>query len=403
MAQSVEEIDTMHTMKDLTGNSHAEREDVVDSDSIKKLLSNPRVETEMLKQLSQKYGRHELMCKLDAFNEISHDEPILDPSNRKFTAFPIKYPDIWQMYKEQKACMWKAEEIDFSNDYADFQSLNKDEQYLVEMILAFFAASDGIVNFNLGERFVREIQITEAQFAYAFQEMMENIHSETYALMLENLVKDPERKDFLYDAVQNVPSVKRMADWALKWIESPKEFAYRIIAFACVEAIFFSGAFAVIFWFKKYKNNARDNAKGKPFMNGLITSNKFIARDEGMHCKFACLIYGLLHNKLPFAEVAKIIKESVVIAKQFMVDALPIRLIGMNSDMMEQYIEYIADILVVMLGYKKIYNKVNPFKFMETIGLNDRTNLHDLRPTEYADAHVMNKNKKGGIVINDDF
>lgn len=557
-------------------------------------------------------------------------EPILDPKNQKFTAFPInpKYTNIWDKYKEQMACMWKAEEIDFSNDYNDFMTLSKEEQHFVEMILAFFAASDGIVNFNLGERFTREVKITEALFAYQFQMMMENIHcvgpdtliltdkgyynikslvdktvnvwngkefsetvvkytgdsalykvvlsngmslectpehkwfignskqivftknlqigqqisqydlpniniqeqthidtsyppinasintklrwlekhclygqyvnicnndlsylrdvqlmlttlgvkseicsyacniielnklvdigfkcqqdynlvrdpvcyitvsnieqldgvhetycfneprehagifngiltgqSETYSLMLDNIVKDPERRAMLFDAIHTVPAVKMMADWAFKWIDSSESFAHRVVAFAIVEGVFFSGAFAAIFWLKKYKNASRHGAsKAAPFMDGLVGSNKLIARDEGLHCKFACELYSHVKNKLSQSEINSIMVEAVKIAQNFMIDAIPVRLIGMNSDMMKDYIEYIGDRLLCMLGYKKIFNKNNPFKFMETIGLNDKTSFFELRAREYQDPHVLNKAKgQKQIVISDDF
>lgn len=329
-------------------------------------------------------------------------EPLLNSENHKFTAFPIIYPTIWKKYKEQMACFWTPEEIDFSGDYHDFLTLTKNEQYFIEMILAFFAASDGIINFNLSERFIREVKITEAQFAYQFQMMMENCHSEVYSLMLDNIVKDPERKQFLFNAIKTVPSVEKMANWAFKWIESSKNFAYRIVAFAIVEGIFFSGAFAAIFWLKKYKNKNRQNSSGKPFMNGLVTSNKFIARDEGLHLSFACELYSLLKNKLNNDEINNILIEAIDIAKNFMNDALPVKLIGMNSDDMSDYIEYIGDRLLYMLGYKKLFNKKNPFKFMETIGLDDKSNFFELRPHEYQNSHVMNKSKKE-IIISEDF
>lgn len=341
--------------------------------------------------------------KKSSDGEVNEEnEPLLNPDNYKFTAFPIKYESIWRKYKEQMACFWKPEELDFSSDYTDFLTMNKDEQYFTEMILAFFAASDGIVNFNISERFLKDVKVTEVLFAYQFQMMMENIHSETYSLMLDNIVKDPVRREFLFNAIKTVPSVKMMADWAFKWIESSKRFAYRLVAFAIVEGVFFSGAFAAIFWLKKYKNKDNQSSKGKPFMNGLITSNKFIARDEGLHCKFACELYQLLNNKLSNDEVNKIIIEAVDIAKYFMIDALPVKLIGMNSDMMSDYIEYVADILLSMLGHKNLYNKKNPFKFMETIGLDDKTNFFELRPHEYQDSHIMNKSKKE-IIIMDEF
>ncbi len=329
-------------------------------------------------------------------------EPLLDPKNQKFTAFPIKYHDIWKMYKDQMSLMWKAEEIDFSKDYDDYMTLNDDEKHFVEMILAFFAASDGIVNFNLGERFAREITITEAQFAYQFQMMMENIHSEVYSLMLDNIVRDPAKKEHLFKAIETVPAVKMMADWAFKWIDSTESFAHRVVAFTIVEGVFFSGAFAAIFWLKKYKNKS-SNANGRPFMNGLVKSNKFIARDEGLHCSFGALLYKHLQNKLSAETINTIMKEAVEISKVFITDAIPVRLIGMNSDMMSDYIEYIADRLLSMLNHKKIYNKQNPFKFMESIGLDGKTNLHESRPDEYSDAYVLNSFAGQSVVISDDF
>lgn len=357
-----------------------------------------------INQIIKNVGVRKFEKIIDNYNkQIIEDEPILNPNNKKFTAFPIQYQNIWKKYKEQMASFWKAEEIDFSNDYNDFLTLNDDEKYFVEMILAFFAASDGIVNFNLSERFIGEIQNTEILFAYQFQTMMENIHNEIYSLMLDNIVKDTGRREFLFNAIQNVESIKLMADWAFKWIDSSKSFAHRVVAFAIVEGVFFSGAFASIFWIKKYKNKQRDYGKGKPFMDGLIKSNKFISRDEGMHCAFACEVYSLLKNKLSTDEINEIMREGVSIAQNFMTDALPVKLIGMSSESMCNYIEYIGDRLLVMLKYKKIYNKKNPFKFMETIGLNDKTSFFETRPHEYQDSHIMNKGNKTDIIIGDDF
>lgn len=329
-------------------------------------------------------------------------EPLLDPKNQKFTAFPITYPDIWEEYKKQQACYWKAEEIDFSSDYADFKKLNDGEKHFIEMILAFFAASDGIVNFNLSERFTREIQVTEALFAYQFQIMMENVHSQVYSLMLDNIVKDPTKRKKMFNAITEIPAVKLMADWAFEWIDSDKSFAHRLVAFAIVEGVFFSGAFAAIFWLKKYKQEK----SSKPFMNGLVMSNKMIARDEGLHYNFACVLYKHIVNKLSQKEIEKMVRSSTKIAQYFMTEAMPVRLIGMNDKMMNQYIEYISDMLLNRLGYDKIYNQKNPFKFMETIGLNDKTNFFDRRASEYQDAHIMDKsnnNNNGEFIISDDF
>jgi ribonucleotide reductase beta subunit family protein with ferritin-like domain len=338
-------------------------------------------------ELVNKYGLLAVQDRLSGLSKEDKQEPLLNPDNQQFTAFPIKYQGIWDLYKKQVACFWKAEEIDFSNDYDDFMTLNNDEKYFVEMILAFFAASDGIVNFNLGERFSREVQVMEAQTAYAYQMMMENIHSETYSLMLDNIVRNPVKKKHLFNAIQTVPAVKMMADWAFKWINSSESFAHRVVAFAIVEGVFFSGMFAAVFWLKKYKN------KGNAFMTGLITSNKFISRDEGQHCQFACEIYKNLNNKLHPNDINNIIKEAVEISQKFMTDALPCRLIGMNSDHMNKYIEYVGDRLLNMLGYQKFYNVKNPFNFMATIGLDSKANFFEERGTEYQDSHVGNEGK----------
>ena len=327
-------------------------------------------------------------------SEKDLNEPILNPDNHKFTAFPIKYPKIWKLYKKQMSLMWTEEEIDFSSDYEHFQTLNKDEQYFIEMILAFFAASDGIVNFNLSERFIKEVQITEAIFAYQFQTMMENIHSTVYSLMLDNIVRDEERRNMLFNAIETIPAVKLMADWAFKWVASSESFAHRIVAFAIVEGVFFSGAFAAIYWIKKYKNNNANNSKSSSFMKGLTKSNKFIARDEGLHCIFACELYKLVVNKLSQQEINAIMDEAIKIAQNFMIDAIPVRLIGMNNELMANYIEYIGDRLLSMLGYKKMYHKKNPFKFMETIGLNCKANFFEEREDAYQNANINNKSNK---------
>lgn len=379
---------------------------------IKELIENVEKETEgnnddvlalILQGITNEWGFTKVENRL---LKIEEGEPLLDPKNEKFTIFPLQYYNIWQKYLEQIACFWKPEEIDFTGDKDDFDSLSKNEQHFIKRVLAFFASSDGIVNLNLSTRFCREIKITEARVAYDFQVMMENIHGHTYSLMLENIVTDPVERNNLFNSIETVPSIKVMATWALKWIESADKFAYRLLAFACVELIFFSGAFASIFWLKTYKNKARGGACGKPFMNGLITSNKFIARDEGLHGKYACELYNLLENKLHQNEVYDIVKESVQIAIDFMDDALPIRLIGMNSDMMSDYTKYIADRLLGMIHYPKIYNKKNPFKFMEKIGLDDKSNFFELRPTEYQDANIMNATRGNDLVIDlddDDF
>jgi len=348
---------------------------------------------EFINQIVQKFGHKVFEEKIFGLSKNDLQEPILNPSNRKFTAFPIEYPKIWELYKDQVACFWKAEEVDLSEDRVHFLTLNKNERYFIEMILAFFAASDGIVNLNIGERFINEIQITEALYGYQYQMMMENIHSEMYSLMIEALVQDEERKKYLFNAVKEIPAIKKMADWAFKWVDSKSNYAYRLVAFALFEGIFFSGAFAGIFWIKKVRN------KNKSFMEGLCKSNKFIARDEGLHCRFACELYKLLNNKLSFVEISNMVREAVEIANNFWTISLPCKLIGMNSESMCQYIEYIGDKILGMLGYKKIFFKNNPFPFMNTIGLDDKTNFFELRPHEYQDSHTKNKTKSKNISL----
>ena len=325
-------------------------------------------------------------------------EPILDESNSRFTMYPIQYQGLWDLYQKQLSSFWKPQEIDFSKDYEDFVELSADEQHYIKRVLAFFAASDGIVNFNLSKRFLQEIKIMEAITCYTFQMMIEGIHSETYSLMLDNLIKDPTEKDHLFQSIKTVESVKKLGDWAMHWIESDLSFAHRVVAFAVVEGIFFSGAFASIFWLKRYKSN------GRLFLQGLVKSNEFIARDEGMHVQFACEIYKLLETKLSKEAVFEIIDDGVRVAKIFMKDALPIRLLGMNSDSMEQYIECVADRLSMDLGYKKMYNTPNPFVFMETIGMLGKSNFFESRPTDYQSAFNQDNKRTTNLeTFEDDF
>ena len=309
-------------------------------------------------------------------------EPILDQNTRRFTLFPIQFPKLWDLYKTQLASFWKAEEIDFSKDREDFMTLSENEQHYIKRILGFFAASDGLVNFNLSTRFLNELVPMEATVCYTYQMMMENIHSESYSLMLDNLVKDSAERTFLFNAIKTVPSIKQISDWAMKWIDSDLPFAYRVVAFCVVEGVFFSGAFASIFWIKKFKS------AGKLFLSGLVKSNEFIARDEGQHVQFGVEIYKLLKNRLTEKEIYSIIDEGVEISRTFYTDALPVRLIGMNEESMMEYITYVSDRLLVDLGYKKKYNTKNPFQFMETIGMVGKTNFFESRPTEYTSSHV---------------
>jgi ribonucleotide reductase beta subunit family protein with ferritin-like domain len=324
-------------------------------------------------------------------------EPILDQEKRRFTLFPITYPSLWELYKKQIASFWKAEEIDFSKDREDFETLNENEQHYIKRILGFFASSDGIVNFNLGTRFLNELVPMEATVCYTYQMMMENIHSESYSIMLDNLVKNTEERMFLFNSIKNVDSIKNITDWAFKWIDSDLPFSYRVIAFCVVEGVFFSGAFASIFWLKRFKSN------GRLFLSGLMKSNEFIARDEGQHVQFGVEIYKLLNNKLTTQQVYKIIDEGVEISRVFYSDALPVRLLGINEDSMMDYIMYVSDRLLVELGYEKKYNKQNPFAFMETIGMQSKTNFFESRPTEYQSAHVLGDKENKNDILEDDF
>ena len=325
-------------------------------------------------------------------NELSLEEPILKENPNRFVLFPIQHSDIWEMYKKQEASIWTAEELDLASDLTDWSNkLNDDERFFIKHVLAFFAASDGIVNENLAENFLSEVQYTEAKFFYGFQIMMENIHSETYSLLIDTYIKDSKEKDYLFNAIETFEPVKKKADWAMRWIANGS-YAERLIAFAAVEGIFFSGSFCSIFWLKK-----------RGLMPGLTFSNELISRDEGLHCDFACLLYNNhLVNKLPKEDVRKIIADAVEIEKEFVVESLPVRLIGMNSDLMCQYIEFVADRLLVELENEKIYNASNPFDFMDMINLQGKTNFFEKRVGEYQKAGVLNKNEGGGKISFDE-
>src|SRR5689334_6761068 len=310
-------------------------------------------------------------------------EPILKENKDRFVLFPIRQHDIWKYYKQAEASFWTAEEIDLSHDQRDWVNLNDGERHFITHVLAFFAASDGIVNENLAEHFVSEVQYTEAKFFYGFQIAIENIHSETYSLLIDTYVKDPKEKDRLFHAIETMSCVKKKADWALRWI-GEGSFQERLVAFAAVEGIFFSGSFCSIFWLKK-----------RGLMPGLSFSNELISRDEGLHCDFACLLYTKhLLNKLNKKTVETIIRDPVEIEKEFVTDALPVNLIGMNAKLMQQYIEFVADRLLVELGNEKVYNATNPFDFMEMISLQGKTNFFEKRVGEYQKAGVMNQNKE---------
>lgn len=311
--------------------------------------------------------------------ETQLDEPILKENKDRFVLFPIQHDDIWKFYKKAEASFWTAEEIDLSQDLRDWnETMSDDEKHFIKHVLAFFAASDGIVNENLAENFVSEVQYTEAKFFYGFQIAMENIHSETYSLLIDTYVKDPKEKDYLFNGIETMDCVKKKADWALRWIDKGS-FAERLVAFAAVEGIFFSGSFCSIFWLKK-----------RGLMPGLSFSNELISRDEGLHCDFACLLYNNhINNKLPNETVQEIIADAVSIEKEFVTDSLPVKLIGMNSDLMCQYIEFVADRLLLELGCDKLFNATNPFDFMEMISLQGKTNFFEKRVGEYQKAGVL--------------
>ncbi|KAI9759004.1 MAG: Ribonucleotide-diphosphate reductase (RNR), small subunit [Chaenotheca gracillima] len=313
------------------------------------------------------------------------DEPLLQENAHRFVLFPIKYHEVWQMYKKAEASFWTAEEIDLSKDTHDWNNrLTDDERYFISHVLAFFAASDGIVNENLVERFSGEVQIPEARCFYGFQIMMENIHSETYSLLIDTYIKEPKQRTYLFDAIDTIPCIRKKADWALRWIaDRDSTFAQRLVAFAAVEGIFFSGSFASIFWLKK-----------RGLMPGLTFSNELISRDEGLHTDFACLLFSHLNHRPSKDAVEKVITEAVTIEQEFLVDALPCALLGMNSNLMKQYIEFVADRLLLALGNPKKYNVTNPFDFMESISLAGKTNFFEKRVGDYQKAGVMASTKK---------
>ncbi|MCG8573852.1 MAG: ribonucleotide-diphosphate reductase subunit beta [Flavobacteriales bacterium] len=321
------------------------------------------------------------------------EEPILVENKDRFVLFPIKHDDIWQFYKKAEASFWTAEEIDLAQDLVDWnEKLNDDERHFIKHVLAFFAASDGIVNENLAENFLAEVQYTEAKFFYGFQIAIENIHSETYSLLIDTYIKDSKEKDYLFNAIETIDCVKEKAEWALRWIEEGS-YAERLIAFAAVEGIFFSGSFCSIFWLKK-----------RGLMPGLSFSNELISRDEGLHCDFACLLYNNhLVNKLSKDTITKIITDAVEIEKVFVTDAIPVRLIGMNADLMKQYIEFVADRLLMELGCDKVYDSTNPFDFMDMISIQGKTNFFEKRVAEYQKAGVLNSGENQSFSLDEDF
>lgn len=302
----------------------------------------------------------------------------LNGNSKRYTIFPIQHQDIWEMYKKAEASFWTAEEIDLSKDFKDWNALNANEQHFIQHVLGFFAGSDGIVNENLALRFMKDVEIPEARFFYSFQMMIENIHSETYSLLIDTYIKDKATKQTLFEAINQIECIGQKAQWALKWIEDEHaSFAMRLIAFAAVEGIFFSGSFCAIFWLKK-----------RGIMPGLTFSNELISRDEGLHTEFACLLYSKMEHRLDMSVVHELIREAVTIEKQFIMESLPCYLIGMNAVMMSQYIEFVADRLLVQLGYDKIWNSGNPFDFMEMISMSGKSNFFEKRVSEYSKANI---------------
>ena len=323
---------------------------------------------------------------------MDNSEKLLSDEENRYVILPIQHDDIWKMYKVAEANFWTTEELDLAKDINDYKTLSDNEKYFINNVLAFFAASDGIVNENLVEKFCQEVKVLEAKFFYGFQIAMENIHSETYSLLLDTFIKDPKEKHHLFNAMETVPSVKKKADWALKWINSDNSFGIRVIAFAAVEGIFFSGSFCSIFWLKK-----------RGLMPGLCHSNELISRDEGLHTEFAVLMYKNLKNKPPKEEIYKIIEEAVSSEKEFITESLPCALIGMNNDLMSKYIEYVADRLLLMFGLDKIYNAVNPFDWMELISVQGKTNFFEKRVGEYSNASNPNSNNDNSFGLDEEF
>lgn len=334
------------------------------------------------------------LVRTDKTYKADEEEPLLKENPDRFVLFPLKYNDMWEMYKKHMASFWTAEEIDLSADLSDWEKLNAGEKHFITHVLAFFAASDGIVLENLVEKFCSEIQVPEARCFYGFQIAMENIHSETYSLLIDTYIKDANKKDQLFEAVNNFPVIRDKAQWAMNWINTTNTFAERLVAFAAVEGIFFSGSFCAIFWLKK-----------RSMMPGLTFSNELISRDEGLHCDFACLLYSHLQTQLSKERIYEIIGNAVEIEKRFVSDALPVELIGMNSKLMCQYIECVADRLIFCLGYPKLYNSTNPFDWMDLISLEGKTNFFEKRVGEYQKAGVMSSinNKEKGFAIDSEF
>ena len=366
-------IDETVEGESVTSSTSSEVLQVVETSNKMEGPSNETNETDALQESTYRTYKH----------PDDKKEPILMENKQRFVLFPIKHPKLWEMYKMSEASFWTAEEIDLYSDKTDWENLTEDEKHFISHILAFFAASDGIVNENLVERFASEVQLPEARCFYGFQIAMENIHSETYSLLIDTYISDPKEREHLFNAIETIPCVAKKANWALHWITESACFAERLIAFAVVEGIFFSGSFCAIFWLKK-----------SGLMPGLTFSNELISRDEGMHCDFACLLYKMLEQPLPDSVVHKIVGDAVVHEKEFVCEALPVALIGMNCNLMSQYIEFVADRLLVALGVPKLYHAENPFDWMELISLQGKTNFFEKRVAEYQKAGVMESIKR---------
>ncbi|MFH4977339.1 hypothetical protein AB6A40_004048 [Gnathostoma spinigerum] len=349
------------------------------------------VENEMNKENTEPSIKSDNLGKTKVAELV--EEPLLKENPSRFVIFPIKYREIWDFYKNAVASFWTADEVDLSHDYGDWEKLNAGERFFISRVLSFFAASDGIVNENLASRFATEVQIPEARFFYGFQIMMENIHSEMYSRMLEAYIRDEGERMILFDAIHQFECIKKKADWALRWIEDKNSpFAVRLIAFACVEGIQFSGSFAAIFWLKK-----------RGLMKGLTHSNELISRDEGLHRDFACLLYKYIRNKPPKEVIFTIVKEAVQLEQEYLTEALPVKLIGMNCKLMCQYIEYVADLLLIELGLPKIYFSTNPFDFMENISIEAKTNFFERRVSEYQKAGILSSEEGKMFALDADF
>ncbi|XP_076678053.1 ribonucleoside-diphosphate reductase subunit M2 isoform X2 [Andrena cerasifolii] len=361
--------------------------------SPKKLCTSPTI--------SHENGVKNVVAKMKAVRKVQLKEtefdpelePLLKDNPRRFVIFPIQWPDVWQMYKKAEASFWTVEEVDLSKDALDWNRLTSSEKHFISHVLAFFAASDGIVNENLVERFSQEVQITEARCFYGFQVAMENVHSEMYSLLIDTYIADAKERDFLFNAIETLPCVAKKANWALNWINHDSAtFPERVVAFAAVEGIFFSGSFAAIFWLKK-----------RGLMPGLTFSNELISRDEGLHCDFACLMFKHIVQKPSCDRVTSIIKDAVEIEQEFLTDALPVEMIGMNCKLMCQYIEFVADRLLLELGCKKVYMSENPFDFMEHISLEGKTNFFEKKVGEYQKWGVMQNRIESSFTVNADF